>query len=95
MRLSRLEEPSILIIALRLVVKSLHPRGDMITFPVPAAVYRIQMKGVNMPKDAVETKKKQLDQLFERRQEKLDIDELYKDFVMTHSTIVKNGHTAT
>ncbi|CAH1224443.1 unnamed protein product [Diabrotica balteata] len=97
MRLSRLEEFSILVAALRHVVRRLHPRGDKITFPVPDAVDRIQLRCSNIPSDANELLFL-LKQVFSRRGEVFDLEELYCDFVKTYGRITtdyaQNGHYA-
>uniref|UniRef100_A0A6P7GZU5 Uncharacterized protein LOC114348521 n=1 Tax=Diabrotica virgifera virgifera TaxID=50390 RepID=A0A6P7GZU5_DIAVI len=86
MRLSRLEEATILVAALRHIVRKLHQRGDKITFPVPDAVDRIQLKCLNIPTNADELLPL-LKQVFSRRGEVFDLEELYSDFVKTYGRI--------
>lgn len=86
MKLTRLEDPTILIIALRHYTRITHPKGNTITFPVPEAFDRIQLKCANLPTD-VEELGELMKKVFHRRDEKLDIEELYNDFVKTHGRI--------
>lgn len=86
-RLSRLEEAPTLTLALRHLVRTCHPRGSTVTFPVPEAVDRIQLRCHNLPTNPDELQPL-VEKVFSRRDEPLDLDELYKQFVMTH------GHTA-
>lgn len=86
MRLSRLEEALILTTALRHLVRTTHSNGKKITFPVPEAVDRIQLKCANIPTDPVELRSL-IDQVYKRRNEPFDIEELYAQFVMTHGRI--------
>lgn len=86
MKLSRLEEPTTLTLALRHITRQLHPNGGRITFPVPASVDKIQLRCNNLPTEGKELLNL-VEQVFKRRQEDLDIEELYKDFVKTHGRI--------
>lgn len=86
MKLARLEEPKILITALRHIVRKTHPNGNRVTFPVPEAVDRLQLKCNCLPTNETELLDL-LKQVYKRRDESLDIDEVYKDFVMTHGRI--------
>lgn len=86
MRLARLEEPDVLITALRHLVRKVHPNGSRITFPVPEAEDRIQVKRVNVPTDPVELQKL-LETVFKRRRETLNMNELNNDFVKTHGRL--------
>ncbi|KAG5870368.1 hypothetical protein JTB14_016135 [Gonioctena quinquepunctata] len=86
MKLSRLEEPKILITALRHYVRHKHTKGDKVTFPVPGAVDRIQLKCYNIPTE-VDELEGLLKQVFSRRNEVLDLEELYRDFALTHGRI--------
>lgn len=87
MRLTRLEEAATLTTALRHLVRHIHPRGKQIGFPVPGAVDRIQLKCCNLPTDPEELRKL-IEMVFRRREEPLDIDELYRDFAITHGRII-------
>lgn len=86
MRLSRLEEERILTTALRHVVRNIHEHGRSITFPVLEEVDRIQLRSHNLPTEAKELKQL-IDQVFRRRGEKYDIENIYRQFVMTHGRI--------
>lgn len=86
MRLSRLEEASILTTALRHLVRTTHENGRKITFPVPEAVDRIQLKCANIPTDPVELRSL-VDKVYKRRKEPIDMEELYCQFVITHGRI--------
>lgn len=86
MRLSRLEEPKILMLALRHFVRKAHPNGKNVAFPVPEAFDRIQLKCANLPTDVGELKELLL-KVHYRRNEVLDIEDLYSDFVKTHGRI--------
>ncbi|CAG9825817.1 unnamed protein product [Phaedon cochleariae] len=66
MQLSRLEEAKILTTALRHYVRNKHIEGNKITFPVPGAVDRIQLKCHNIPTDVTELERL-LKQVFDRR----------------------------
>lgn len=86
LRLSRLEEEKTLTIALRHIVRNIHPKGRTITFPSLEAVDRIQLKSNNLPTDAYQLKSL-VDQVFERREEVYDIEEIYQQFAMNHGRI--------
>ncbi|CAG9825820.1 unnamed protein product [Phaedon cochleariae] len=77
MQLSRLEEAKILTTALRHYVRNKHIKGNKITFLVPGAVDRIQLKCHNIPTDVTELERL-LKQVFDRRNEVLDLEELYR-----------------
>lgn len=91
MRLTRLEEPKLLTTALRHLIRTSHPKGGYITFPVPEAVDRIQLKCACLPTDAVQLKEL-TERVFQRREETLDLENLYNDFVKTHG---RNTHDFT
>lgn len=86
MKLARLEDPKTLIMALRHIVRKTHPNGNKITFPVPDAVDRLQLKCQCLPTEETELLDL-LKQVYKRRDEELDINEVYRDFVMTHGRI--------
>ena len=87
MKLARLEEATNLTMALRHIVRHIHPRGNKIAFPVPVAVDSIQLKCCSLPTEPAELRKL-VEMVFRRREEPLDIDELYRDFVITHGRII-------
>lgn len=86
MKISRLEEATTLIIALRHLVRTQHPKGKMITFPVPEAVDRIQLKCANLPTNPPELQSL-IDEVFRRREETYDLEELYNQHVMAYGRI--------
>ncbi|KAK9701477.1 hypothetical protein QE152_g30568 [Popillia japonica] len=54
MRLRRLEDVPILTAALRQLIRTLHLKGDTITFPCPEAVDRIHLKSNGLPTKSAE-----------------------------------------
>lgn len=86
LKLSRLEEAQTLTTALRQLVRHRHPKGKQITFPTPEAVDRIQLRANNLPTD-IDKLEDLIHKTFIRREETLDIEQLYKDFVMTHGRL--------
>ncbi|KAK9701496.1 hypothetical protein QE152_g30585 [Popillia japonica] len=68
MRLRRLEDVPILTAALRQLIRTLHPKGDTITFPCPEAVDRIHLKSNGLPTESAELHEL-LKLAFERRDE--------------------------
>ena len=89
MKLARLEESATLTLALRYLVRQLHPRGKQITFPIPEAVDKIQLRCSNLPTN-VNDLRTLTHEVFHRRGEKLDFEELYRDFVMSHGRIASD-----
>ena len=87
MKLARLEEPAILTIALRHIVRRTHQYGDAVVFPQINAVDRITLRAHNLPTDP-----KQLHdlvkQVYMRRKEPLNLEEVYKEFVKAHGRII-------
>ena len=86
MRLSRLEEKGTLIVALRLLVRHLHPRGSKITFNSPDAADRLELKTVNLPTDPLKLQSLVL-QAYKRRGEDFSLEQLYADFAKIHGRI--------
>lgn len=87
LRLSRLEEERHLTMALRHLVRNMHPNGNKITFPTLAEVDRIQLRCINLPTDP-DTLKSLIDQVYDRRGETYDLESIYRQFVMTYGRIV-------
>lgn len=87
MKLCRLEEERNLIIALRHLVRLTHEGGKQIAFPTPEAVDRIQLRCSNLPTEPQDLMTL-LTQVFERRNEKLNLHETYRDFVRSHGRVV-------
>jgi len=79
--LSRLEEPQLLSATLRIIVRNIHPNWKTITLPVIEEVDRI-----NLRSNAITTEPKELlelvDKVFTRRNETLQLNEVYRQFVM-------------
>lgn len=86
LRLGRLEEVQMLTTALRHVTRKLHAKGERVTFPSPEAVDRIQLKSHGLPTESGELLTL-LKEAFKRRDEILDLEQVYKDFVKTHGRI--------
>jgi len=86
-KLSILEDPQILVVALRHLVRNLQDEGERITFPIPNAVDRITLKRNNIPTDPGELLLL-VDEVFERRAEYLDLNEVHRDFVKAHGRAV-------
>lgn len=89
MKLARLEEPTTLTLALRHLIRQLHPSGRNITFPVPDTVDRIQLRCANLP-TATGDLRVLVEQVFSRRQEVLNFDDLYRDFVMSYGRVTSD-----
>lgn len=86
LRLSRLEERNNLTVALRHIVRSLHPKGETITFSSPGAVDRLDLRSINLPTEPGELLSL-VKQVFVRRNEKLELEEVYRDFVKSHGRV--------
>lgn len=86
MRLSRLEEKAMLNVALRHIVRHLHPKGDKITFSSPEAADRIELRTVNLPTNPSQLYKL-VEHVFKRRGEEIMLEQLYVDFVKCHGRI--------
>ena len=86
MRLSRLEEKSILTTAMRHVVRHLHQRRNKITFNSPEAADRIDLKSSNLPTEPKELRELIL-KVFQRRGEEFLLNQVYQDFVKSHGRI--------
>lgn len=86
LQLARLEEPSVLTTALRHLVRVGHANGDKITFPVMEAVDRIHLKSMNLPTAHGELLTL-VHEVFCRRGEVFDIEEIYKQAVKAHGRI--------
>ena len=83
LQLSYLEEPSILTMALRHLVRHKHEKGETVTFPQIEAVDRIVLRSKNLPtdpNDLLELVKR----VFKRREENFDVGEVYSQFVKAH-----------
>jgi len=73
--------------ALHCIVRNLHEEGRKITFPVPNAVDNICSKRNNLPSNPKELLML-VDEVFERREENLDLQEVYREFVQVYGRVV-------
>lgn len=87
MKLCRLEEERNLLIALRHLVRLLHEGGRQIAFPLPEAVDKIQLRCSNLPTEPQELMNL-LTQVFERRNETLNLNETYRDFMRSYGRVI-------
>lgn len=87
--LSRLEEPSLLTAALRIVVRNMHHNGKSITFPTIEEVDRINLRASGITTDPQDLLKL-IHKVFERREESLQLNSIYRQFVMAYGRIVFN-----
>jgi len=83
MSLCRLEEPRTTMAALRYIVRTRHPKGRTITFPVPEAADDLYLGTQGLPSDAEELESL-LKRAFARRNRSFDLNSVYRDFVMAH-----------
>ena len=83
LKLSYLEEPGTLTLALRHIVRNVHEKGTTITFTQIEAVDRIALRSRNLPTDSSELLKL-VNLVFERRGETLNIMNVYDQFVRAH-----------
>jgi len=87
--MSRLEEPSLLVAAFRIVVRNIHPNGKTITFPIIEEVDRINLRANGIttdPKNLLDL----IDKVFERRDESFQLNSIYRQFVMAYGRIIFN-----
>ena len=82
-KLARLEEPAILTMALRHIIRRTHQNGETVVFPQIDAVDRIALRTHNLPSDPMELLNL-VNQVFERRNELINLEEVYKQFVRAH-----------
>ena len=87
MQLSRLEEPATLLVALRHIIRLNHERGTTISFPQIEAIDRITLKSKNLPTDA-DNLLTLVNKIFTRRQEKLNLEQIYQQFVRAHGRTI-------
>jgi len=89
-KLAVLEDKQILTVPLRRsldVIRKLHGNGDTVTFPIPDAVDRITLKIHNLPNEPGQLLRL-IDEVFERRNEDFDLNEVYNDFVRAHGRVL-------
>ena len=87
MQLSSLEDPATLLVALRHITRINHEKGNTISFPQVEAIDRIALKSKNLPtkpEDLLTLIKK----VFVRRQELLDLQQIYEHFVRAHGRTI-------
>lgn len=87
LRISRLEDCKNLGLALRHIIRNKHPKGVSITFPQPEAIDRILLKSANLPTE-LNALSELVENVYKRRNEKLNIEEVYRQFVQAHGRIV-------
>lgn len=93
LKLSRLEERDTHLAALRHLVRKVHENGEKITFPIPDAVDRMDLRTKNLPTETTELKRL-MEAAYNRRGETFDIDEVYKDFVLSYGRIAFDASQA-
>lgn len=86
-RLTRLEDPAILTTALRHLTRHLHQNGSKIAFPVLEAVDRIHLRSHCLPTDSQQLREL-VERVFVRREESLNLSEIYNQFVLAHGRLV-------
>ncbi|XP_049841606.1 uncharacterized protein LOC126291914 [Schistocerca gregaria] len=86
LRLSRLEEPTVLNMSLKRLVRVGHPRGEKITFPALEDADCIQLAPLNIPTD-FEKLRDLVSKLYIRRGREFDINKTYKNMVKMYSRI--------
>ena len=87
MQLAKLEDPQMLLVAVRHIIRNNHEKGSTISFPQIEAVDRIHLKSNNLPtepKEILNLVKK----VFARRQEILNLDQIYEQFVRAHGRTI-------
>jgi len=85
--LSRLEEPATLTAAFGILITKNHQQGK--TFPITQEVDKINLRSNRIPtklKDLLEL----VDKIFERRNETLQLNNVYRQFVMMYGRIAFN-----
>jgi hypothetical protein len=86
-KLSLIEEPGNLSIALRQITRHLHPKGETISYPTPDAHDQMQLKRANLPVDPEEVERL-LMKAYARRELSLDKERLYRDHVRAHGRTI-------
>ncbi|KAJ8977709.1 hypothetical protein NQ317_005442 [Molorchus minor] len=84
MKFSRLEEPRILLIVLRHLIRNLHPSGSKVLFPLPEDFDRMQLRSVALPSDP-DALLDLTTRAYARRGETFNIDQTYRHFVAAHA----------
>ena len=88
-KLTALEDPKLLEVALRFITRNLNEEGEKIQFPVLDEVDRINLKRNNLPTNIQELLNL-VDEVFERREEPLDLKKIYRQFVRAHGRTIFN-----
>lgn len=81
--LRKVEEPATLLRCLRHVTRCLHPRAKEIIFPYPEALDRFLIKSEGITSEPAALWKT-LQRAFTRRNEQIEMESLYEDFVKIH-----------
>lgn len=87
MQMSRLEESRTLLVALRLLVRTVHEKGDQIAFPTPEAMDGIHLRCNNLPTRPDDLLGLVL-QVFARRGVAFDLNKVCRDFIRSHGRVV-------
>lgn len=86
LRMSRLENKDTFQTALRLVIRCGYPNGDKICFPTTEQTDRMVLRSQNLPTDHKDLLRL-LGEACLRRNEGLDLKNVYKDFVKAHGRV--------
>lgn len=84
--MARLEDEKTLTIALRHIVRLLHPGGEKVCFNVPEMVDRMQLSCRSLPVERGELRSL-VGRAFGRRGLVLDMESLYRDFVKSNGRL--------
>ena len=76
-------------VSLRYIIRNLNEEGEKIQFPVLDEVDRINLKRNNLPTNIKELLEL-VDNVFERREESLDLKKVHKQFVRAHGRTIFN-----
>lgn len=86
-KLARIEEPRILRMVLRRVVRHRHPKGEQIVWPAADGEDIVLLSCVNLPTDPEELEGL-LEKVYQRRGHKLDKESLYRDYCRLYGAIL-------
>nr|CAD7608000.1 unnamed protein product [Timema genevievae] len=92
-QLSRLEEKQTFHLDMRHVIRTVHEKGSSVAFATPVALDRIQLKAMNLPMEVGQLLER-IHQVFKRRDEKIDVEELYRNFVKVNGRIAFDSKKA-
>lgn len=86
MQLARLEDSRNLMVALRHVVRTLHPDGARVCFPCPELHDRLVLVSSGLPADPHELLRL-IQRALRRRNQPFDFDEVYRSLVLAHGRV--------